>query len=68
MKWVHVPGTQMVQSDALSRRLDHIISEDTDNENLTLLPEELFVKVIDTELHDLLVKNIMRDDLVKEAV
>jgi RNase H-like domain found in reverse transcriptase len=68
MKLVHIPGTQMIQSDALSRRSDHVIGEDTDNENLTLLPDELFMKAIDIQLHDLLVENIMKDDLVKEAV
>jgi RNase H-like domain found in reverse transcriptase/Reverse transcriptase (RNA-dependent DNA polymerase)/Integrase zinc binding domain len=68
MKLIHVPRTQMVQSDALSRRSDHVVGEDTDNKNMILLPEELFVKVIDTELHSLLAESIMKDDLVKEAV
>jgi len=31
----------MVQSDALSRRPDHIPEDDTDNEDLVLLPDEL---------------------------
>ena len=40
----------MVQSDALSRRPDFTPEEDTDNENITMLPDELFVNLIDAEL------------------
>jgi hypothetical protein len=68
IKLVHVPGSQMIQSDALSRRADYIIGEDTDNENMTMLPDTLFVKAIDINLHDLIAKNIMKDDLVKDAI
>jgi hypothetical protein len=68
MKLVHVPGSQMVQSDALSQRADLHPDEDNDNEDMTLLPDELFMKVIDTEMHSLLVATLMKDDLVKAAV
>jgi hypothetical protein len=68
MKLVHVPRSQMVQSDALSRRADLHPDEDNDNENMTLLPDELFMKVIDTETHSLLVTALMKDDLVKSAI
>ena len=39
----HMPGTKMVQSDALSRRPDHIPENDNDNEEVVLLPDTLFV-------------------------
>ena len=42
----------MVQSDALSRRPDFTPEEDTDNENITMLPDELFVNLIDAELQE----------------
>jgi hypothetical protein len=58
----------MIQSDALSRRADYIIGEDTDNKNMTMLPDTLFVKAIDISLHDLITENIMKDDLVKDAI
>jgi Integrase zinc binding domain len=35
---------------------------------MTLLPDTIFVKVLDTELHDLLVEAIMKDDLVIDAL
>jgi len=47
---MHVPGSKMVQSDTLSRRPDHIPEEDTDNEDLVLLPDELFINLINIEL------------------
>ena len=52
MKLVHIAGTKIVQSDALSRRPDLTPDEDTDNENITMLPDELFVNLIDTELQE----------------
>jgi hypothetical protein len=58
----------MVQFDALSWRADLHPDEDNDNEDMTLLPDELFMKVIDTETHSLLVAALMKDDLVKSAV
>lgn len=39
---IHVPGSQMIQSDALSRRPDHVPEEDTDNKDQILLPGNLF--------------------------
>lgn len=49
---VHVPGSQMVQSDALSRRPDLCPETDDDNKDITLLPEGLFIRLIDTELQE----------------
>jgi hypothetical protein len=42
----------MVQSDTLSRRPDYIPEHDTDNENITLLPDNLFVNLIDVDLQN----------------
>jgi hypothetical protein len=58
----------MVQSDVLSRREDHIPENDTDNEDAILLPDQLFVKFIDTSLHNLFTEQIMKDDLVKDVI
>ena len=40
----------MILSDALSRRPDHGIGAEHDNEDVTLLPETLFVNLIDLKL------------------
>ena len=42
----------MTQADALSRRSDHYQKEDHDNENMVLLPDNLFINLLDTELQD----------------
>ena len=42
----------MVQSDALSRWPDFVPAKDTDNENMTLLPENLFLNLLDLTLQD----------------
>jgi transposase InsO family protein len=42
----------MVQSDALSRRPDLCPDEDTDNEDMVMLPDDMFVNLIDTELQE----------------
>ena len=40
----------MVQSDALSRRPDFVPDEDNDNEDITMLPDNLFINLIDLDL------------------
>ena len=42
----------MVQSDTLSWRPDFIPDKDTDNENMTLLPDNLFLNLLDIGLQD----------------
>ena len=42
----------MIQSDALSRRPDFVPIEDTDNEDIVMLLETLFVNLIDTNLQE----------------
>ena len=52
IKLVHITRTRIVQSDTLLRRPDLIPEEDTDNEDLIMLPETLFVNLIDMELQE----------------
>jgi len=42
----------MIQSDTLSRRPDLVPDEDHDNEDITLLPDKMFINLIDTDLQD----------------
>ena len=42
----------MIQSDALSRRPDFVPTEDTDNEDMIMLPETMFVNLIDIDLQE----------------
>jgi len=65
---IHIPGTQMVQSDALSRRADLAPDMDDNNDDQTLLPDSLFVNMIDTKLNDLIRKTERTDPVVHSAL
>ena len=58
----------MTQANALSRRSDHYQKEDCDNENIILLPEDLFVNLLDTELQDWILEARNIDHNVLEAL
>ena len=64
VKLVHTPGNKMVQSDALSQQPDLCPEEDNDNEDIAMLPDELFVSLIDTNLQE---RIAMADDLDGDA-
>src|ERR1700734_2772882 len=50
VKLQHIAGTKMVLSDALSRRPDLCPEEDNDNENVVVLPDHMFIKLLDVDL------------------
>ena len=50
----------MIQLDALSWQPDLCPEEDNDNEDIVMLPDELFVSLIDTNLQE---RIAMADDL-----
>ena len=50
IKLIHTPGHKMIQSDALLRRPDFIPDKDTDNEDIMMLPDNLFIQLLDIEL------------------
>jgi hypothetical protein len=49
IKLVHIPGKKNIQADSLSRRPD-LCPQGTDNEDVVVLLEHLFVNLIDMEL------------------
>jgi len=65
---IHIPSTQMVQSNALSRCMDLAPDMDDDNDDQTLLPDSLFVNMIDTELNDLIRKTNWTDPVVHSTL
>jgi hypothetical protein len=55
IKLQHLPGNKMVLSDMLSRRLDHCPEEDETKEEI-LLPDNLFLNLLDIHLRDRITK------------
>src|SRR5271155_82244 len=68
LQLIHLPGKQMVQSDALSRRPDHYSDTDTDNEDRVLLSDNLFVRTLDLDLHDLIAETDKEDIIFQDTV
>ena len=58
----------MIQSDALSRRLDHVPDHDENDKEVTMLPEQMFVNLIDTELQGELLAKLAKDKLAKDIL
>uniref|UniRef100_A0A0W0GE77 Reverse transcriptase RNase H-like domain-containing protein n=1 Tax=Moniliophthora roreri TaxID=221103 RepID=A0A0W0GE77_MONRR len=65
---VHVPGKSITQADALSWWSNECEDEDTDNDNVVMLPERLFVKGINLEMKDEIRERLGLDDFHKSAL
>ena len=68
IKLHHIPGIKMTQADALSRRSDHCPKDDHDNEDIILLPDDLFVNLLDLELQDQILEAMDLDFDVSSAL
>ena len=62
LHFVHVPGMAMGPADALSRLPNPDLS--SDNTDVTLLPDDLFISVLDTALVDKIASSSVTDPLV----
>ena len=66
LHFVHVPGTAMGPADALSHLPNPDLS--SDNADVTLLPDDLFISAIDTALVQNIMSSSMTDPLVVTAL
>ena len=66
MRLIHQPGSKTVQSDALSWRPDFIPEKDTDNKNITLVPNNLFLNLLDLILQDWVLGLGQVDEFLKD--
>lgn len=64
---VHQPGRTLAQADTLSRRSDHDTGAH-DNEDLVMLPDELFTKAVHVELQERIRETVSRDKTVMESI
>ena len=58
----------MIQSDALSRQPDFIPGKDTDNEDITILPDNFFIQLLDIDLQRRIANTHDQDEEVTEAL
>jgi RNase H-like domain found in reverse transcriptase/Integrase zinc binding domain len=68
LKLIHLPGTKMVQSDALSRRPDYGMDKRMEEEDKVALPDNLFINLVDTELQERILNGKELDLDVKNAI
>ena len=61
LRLIHVPGSKLIQADALSRRSDHVTEED--DETIVMLPDDMFISLIATDLRDKIASNTNADEL-----
>jgi len=67
LKLIHTPGSKMIQSDALFRQPDHITDE-IDNDDIIVLPDNIFIKMIDLELQNEIWEETAKDDFFAKAL
>ncbi|ESK83505.1 reverse transcriptase-rnase h-integrase [Moniliophthora roreri MCA 2997] len=65
---VHVPGKSITQANTLSRRSNEQDDVDSDNEDITVLPDRLFIKGIDLGMKEEIVERLGPDDFHKSAL
>ncbi|KIK15607.1 hypothetical protein PISMIDRAFT_16416 [Pisolithus microcarpus 441] len=68
LKFQHIPGKELCVPDALSHRPDHIDNDAHDNEGVTLLPQNLFVQLINTSLSEKVASSSASDLIVLTAL
>jgi hypothetical protein len=68
LKLIHLPGTKMVQSNTLSRRPDYGTNEWMEEEDKVVLPDNLFINLLDTELQERILNRKELDLDIKNAI
>ena len=66
LHFIHLPGSAMGPADALSHLLDPDTS--SDNINVTVFPDDLFIRAIDTALIDKITSSSSSDPLIVSAL
>uniref|UniRef100_A0A0W0GFP5 Putative reverse transcriptase-rnase h-integrase n=1 Tax=Moniliophthora roreri TaxID=221103 RepID=A0A0W0GFP5_MONRR len=65
---IHVPGKSITQADALSRWSNKQDEVDSDNKDIIMLPERLFIKGIDLGMKEAIAERLGPDDFHKSAL
>jgi hypothetical protein len=68
LKLIHLPEIKMVQSNALSRQPNYGTNERMEEEDKVVLPDNLFINLLDTELQERILNGQELDLDVKNAI
>jgi RNase H-like domain found in reverse transcriptase/Reverse transcriptase (RNA-dependent DNA polymerase) len=68
LKLIHLPGTKMVQSDTLSRWPDYGTDKRIKEEDKVVLPDNLFINLLDTELQEQILNGKELDLDIKNTI
>jgi RNase H-like domain found in reverse transcriptase len=68
LKLIHLPGTKMVQSNALSRWPDYETNEWMEEEDKVVLPDNLFINLLNTELQEWILNRKELDLDIKNVI
>ena len=68
IKLQHRKGSKIIATNTLSRCADWSTGIDQDNVDVVALPENLWIKLVDTELQDAVVEATRTDELAQEAI
>jgi RNase H-like domain found in reverse transcriptase/Integrase zinc binding domain len=68
LKLIYLPGTKMVQSDALSRWPDYGTDELMEEEDKVVLPDNFLINLLDTELQEQILNGKKLDLDVKNTI
>ena len=65
---IHLPGSKMIQSDTLSQRPNYGLDNEHDNKDIFLLPDNLFINLLDNNLQKQITDTKEIDFEVKETL
>ena len=68
IKLIHLLGLKMIQSDALSRRPDHGIEGQLEEEETIMLPKNMFMNLLDADLQERILNGKELDMDMKNAM
>ena len=68
IKLIHLPGSKMIQFNALSQWPDHGIEGQLEEEETIMLPENMFINLLDTDLQGRILNRKELDIDVKNAM
>ena len=68
LKLIHILGRELAGPDALSRRPNLIPRENNNNDQITLLPESLFINTIDLAITNKIAKSSEKDLIILKTL